>query len=262
MSSGTAISNSRGDRTLHIDNTTAMRNIDTSNKKRRRGYIEEETPTDDDYRDEEEENSGDHLSDGDHQYDDDETGEEEEEVTGGERLLFESPSPNSNSLKRHKEPRSASSATSSVTNSSISIGRTIKNKESRAISYWKERCMEAEQKAKMASMRDRCELYTDEQNQNACTRMQIQLIVKNIVFPKQKFIDMNELRDITSKNSLPNRMMDRMLIPQGDRYDTWNEYGILVKKHLDKVRCSRTTTMKDDFIANGESFYIKTAIDY
>ena len=149
--------------------------------------------------------------------------------------------------------QSGGSHTSSVTTSLVPGNGQKKKKDSKAIAYWKERCMEAEQRMKLASMRDRCELYTDYLNQNSATRMQLILIVKNVVFPVQKFIHINELRDVTSKNSLPNKIMDKMYIPKSERYDMWNEYGILVKKHLDKVRCARTTTMKDDFIANGES---------
>ena len=252
----------RGDKTVQIDNTFSLRNHELSSKKRRKIRDErEESEEQFDYREDEEEYRDEEEENNEYEYEDDpEDGEEDEDMAGGEKLLFSTPTSREDNSTTMRNPRSAtssSSSNSSIWNKStkVSTSKSRKIKESRAIAYWKERCMEAEQKNKLATMRDRCELYTDEENQNACTRMQIQLMVKNIVFPKQKFIDMNELRDITTKNSLPNRIMDRMLIPEEKRYDTWNEYGILVKKHLDKVRCSRTTTMKDDFIANGKYIF-------
>ena len=145
------------------------------------------------------------------------------------------------------------SGTSSVTDSLVSHRMTSQMGTYEDLSYWKERCMEAEQKVKLTTMRDRgSELYTDRLNVNASTKMSLILVVKSFVFPVQKFIDINELRDVSNKNSLPNKIMDMMNIPKKDRYDMWNEYGFLAKKHLDKVRCSRTTTMKDDFLRNGK----------
>ena len=97
-----------------------------------------------------------------------------------------------------------------------------------------------------------CEIYSDGKNINKSTKLQLELFVKNEMFPRQKFVEAHELADLTNKKSIGNRLMDMMYIPESERIETWKNYAYVAKKHLDKVRSAKTTAMKTEFFKRGE----------
>ena len=97
-----------------------------------------------------------------------------------------------------------------------------------------------------------CEIYSDGKNINKGTKLQLELLVKNVMFPKQKFVDQSELGNLSDKNSIGNKLMDKLNIPESERIDTWKNYAYVVKKHLDKVRSNKTASMKNEFFKRGK----------
>ena len=99
-----------------------------------------------------------------------------------------------------------------------------------------------------------CDIYSDGKNINKSTKSLLEILVKNKMFPKQKFVTQSELGNLSSKNSIGNKLMDEMNIPESDRIETWKNYAYVVKKHLDKIRSSKTTGMKNEFAKRGKNF--------
>ena len=97
-----------------------------------------------------------------------------------------------------------------------------------------------------------CDIYSDGKNINKSTKSLLEILVRNKMFPKQKFITQSELGNLSNKNSIGNKLMDEMNIPDSDRIETWKNYAYVVKKHLDKIRSSKTTGMKNEFVKRGK----------
>ena len=131
----------------------------------------------------------------------------------------------------------------------------ISGEESRndgGINDWKSKYIELKTKFDTnRKLLPSCEIYSDGKNINKGTKLQLELLVKNVMFPKQKFIDHSELGDLSRKDTIGNKLMDKLNIPDSDRIETWKNYAYVVKKHLDKVRSSKTAGMKNEFFKRG-----------
>ena len=98
----------------------------------------------------------------------------------------------------------------------------------------------------------RCEIYADGRRINRSTRMQLEILVKTVMFPRQKFVTQTELQDLTNPNSIGNKLMNKMHIPHSERVETWGNYAMVAKKYLDKIRSAKTTAMKNEFMNRGK----------
>ncbi len=116
---------------------------------------------------------------------------------------------------------------------------------------WKQKYIELKQEMNYKMSASTCEIYVDGRNINKSTKMQLEIIVKNVMFPRQKFVTRDELQDLKSKFSIGNKLMDKMLIPKEERVHLWSNYAMVVKKHLDKIRSAKTTAMKTEFMKRG-----------
>ncbi len=99
----------------------------------------------------------------------------------------------------------------------------------------------------------RCEIYADGKYINRSTKLQLEILVKSLMFPRQKFLDVAELQDLSNKNSIGNKLMDKLNIPKKERLMTWGNYALIVKKQLDKIRSAKTTGMKNEFMKRGKN---------
>ena len=119
-------------------------------------------------------------------------------------------------------------------------------------SDWKKKYMELKDEMDYRINASRCEIYSDGRHINRSTKMQLEILVKTVMFPRQKFITQHELQDLTNKCSFGNKLMDKMFIPISERVETWSNYAMVANKHLVKVRSSKTTAMKVEFFKRGE----------
>ena len=122
---------------------------------------------------------------------------------------------------------------------------------------WKQKYIELKQEMNYKMSASTCEIYIDGRNINKSTKMQLEIIVKNVMFPRQKFVTRDELQDLKSKFSIGNKLMDKMLIPKEERVNLWSNYAMVVKKHLDKIRSAKTTAMKTEFMKRGKKYTYK-----
>ena len=83
-------------------------------------------------------------------------------------------------------------------------------------------------------------------------RAQIEVLVKTIVFKRQKFISDNEMRDLSSPSTIPNRIMSLMNHHIEDRHMFWGQNAVVVKKTIEKLRTQKTTAMRNEFYKIGE----------
>ena len=114
--------------------------------------------------------------------------------------------------------------------------------------------MEKDRQQRKSRRQNSCivDLFLDTSTVGAQNIHAVKAVVKNFMFPRQKFVNDNELRDLTKDNALPHRLMDQMGWSRKGRIDKWAEVGIVVKRHLDKLRSSRTTSMRKQYNKIGE----------
>ena len=118
--------------------------------------------------------------------------------------------------------------------------------------HWKKKYMEMKSETNDRISTHRCEIYSDGKQINRSRKMQLEILVKNVMFPRQKFIALTELQDLTNKFSIGNKLMDKMYIPHSERSKTWSNYAMVAKKHLREIRSAKTQTMKREFMKRGE----------
>ena len=96
------------------------------------------------------------------------------------------------------------------------------------------------------------DLFMDTSKLGAQNKHAVKAVVKNFMFQKQKFVTDKELRDLSNGNTLPHKLMDEMGWSKVKRNERWSEVGILVKRHLDTMRSSRTVSMRKQYNVIGE----------
>ena len=84
------------------------------------------------------------------------------------------------------------------------------------------------------------------------TLQQMKLVFKDVVFRRQKFVTDEELTDLSSAMSLPNIIMTKMMVPKDKRFSMWSEYGIAIKRMMERERSARTTALRNEFYKTGE----------
>jgi hypothetical protein len=96
------------------------------------------------------------------------------------------------------------------------------------------------------------EFNTNIKTVNHGDRAQIGVLVKTVVFKRQKFITDDEMRDLSHPSTLPNRIMNLMNYNIENRYAFWSTNAVVVKKTLEKLRTQKTTAMRNEFYKVGK----------
>ena len=82
-------------------------------------------------------------------------------------------------------------------------------------------------------------------------RVQIEVMVKTVVFKRQKFISDEQMKDLSNNNTIPNRIMNLMNHKIDDRVRYWAQNAVVVKKQMEKLRTQKTTAMRNEFYKTG-----------